>query len=94
MAQHLPNIAPSPDEHNPYGRVASAQPSATMRNNTTSKATELRWKAAQWRKHDATGSSDFIELMQRAAAELESEADRLEGHSPLVGQRDHELLAS
>ena len=95
MTQQLSlNTAPSPDEYTSYGRGAAAQPSAIMRNNTMSRATELRWKADQWRKHDATGSSDFIALMQRAAAELESEADRLEGHSPLTGQREHELLES
>jgi hypothetical protein len=96
MAQQpLPNIAPPPDEYNSRGRGASMQPSATMRNHSTSNVTELRWKAAQWRKHVAgPGSGDFLELMQRAAAELETEADRLEGHAPLTGQREHKLLAS
>ena len=93
--QHSLNITPSPDEYNSYGRAAPAQPSATLRNSGGAKVTELRWKAAQWRKHVAeTGSTDFIALMQRAASELESEADRLEGHSPLTGQRDYALLES
>lgn len=46
-----------------------------------SKITELRRKAAQWRKHAAeTGSSNYIELMENAAQDLEREAERLERH--------------
>lgn len=80
------NIAPPPDEYNSRGRGVLAQPAATMRNTSASNVTELRWKAAQWRKHVAKSApDDFLELMQRAAAELETEADRLEGRSQVGG---------
>jgi len=55
-----------------------------MRNHNLAKATELRWKAAQWRKCAAeTGLRNYIELMESAARDLESQADELEQHAGL-----------
>jgi hypothetical protein len=55
-----------------------------MKNHDLAKATELRWKAAQWRRCAAeTGLHNYIALMERAARDLETQADELEQHAGL-----------
>jgi len=50
-----------------------------MLNRNLNRIAELRWKAAQWRRHAAeTGSHSYAALMERAARDLEYEAERLE----------------
>jgi hypothetical protein len=68
---------PSPDHYNPYANdvLKPLSPATPVE--------ELRWKAEQWRKHASqAGNDDFLDCMQRAAAELDAEADKLEQGKP------------
>jgi len=50
-----------------------------MTNRDLPRTTELRWKAAQWRRRAAeTNQPAYIEMMDGAANDLECEADKLE----------------
>lgn len=58
-----------------------------MENHHFRKATELRWKAAQWRRYAAeTNQCNYIELMDGAADDLECEANKLERRARLSEQ--------
>ena len=73
MALHFSSDTPSAD--NLYANDLPTQPSFKRARQN---AAELRWKAAQWRKMATeSGSDEFLELMQRAASELETEANSL-----------------
>jgi hypothetical protein len=75
MTLHFSPNTPSAD--NLYANDLPAQPSFEAKR-ARQNAAELRWKAAQWRKMAAeSGSDEFLELMQRAASELEVEANSL-----------------
>jgi|HubBroStandDraft_2_1064218.scaffolds.fasta_scaffold19244_3 hypothetical protein len=66
----------------------------TMRNRNLSEITELRCKAAQWRRHAAeTHQPDYVEMMDRAANDLEGEANKLERRA-LFNEESFLLLAS
>ena len=58
-----------------------------MTNRDLPKTTELRWKAAQWRRYAAeTNQPAYIELMDSAANDLECEANKLERHARFGGE--------
>ena len=78
---HWQTNTPSPDRYNPYANDAAAGPLPSVEQGNP--VEELRWKAEQWRKHASqAGNDDFLDFMQRAAAELDAEADKIEGFKP------------